>query len=225
MKEMPITIDGTLRKSFLRVPEVIRECSGINVFGKRIKSLVYTTDLAIIRNVNADAVFAVYPFTPQPIITQALLMAADIPVFAGVGGGVTKGLRSVMLGTNAESQGALGVVVNAPTSNETVRSLCEALDIPVIVSIISDDCNIEERIDAGARILNVAASKDTAKLVSKIRKKYPNFPIIATGGPNDETIRETIKAGANAITWTPPTIPYLFKNLMNSYRNNMDDYH
>ena len=49
------------------------------VFGKRIKSLVFSTDLAIIRNVNADAVFAVYPFTPQPVITQALLMAG-LPV-------------------------------------------------------------------------------------------------------------------------------------------------
>lgn len=224
MKEMPTTIDGTLRKSFIRVPEVIRECSGINVFGKRIKSLVYTTDLAIIRNVNADAVFAVYPFTPQPIITEALLMASDIPVFAGVGGGVTKGFRSVMIGTNAEFQGALGVVVNGPTCNETVMNLSESLDIPVIVSIISDDCNIEERINAGASILNVAASKDTAKLVAKIRKEYPNFPIIATGGPSDETIIETIKAGANAIVWTPPTIPQLFRNLMNTYRNNLDNH-
>ena len=51
MKEMPTAVHGTLRKSFLRVPEVIRQCSGINVFGKRIKSLAYTTDLAIIRNI------------------------------------------------------------------------------------------------------------------------------------------------------------------------------
>ena len=112
MKEMPTAVHGTLRKSFLRVPEVIRQCSGINVFGKRIKSLAYTTDLAIIRNINADAIWAVYPFTPQPIITQSLLLAADIPVFTGVGGGLTSGLRSVMLGTNAEIQGAMGVIVN-----------------------------------------------------------------------------------------------------------------
>ena len=163
MKEMPTAIDGTLRKSFLRVPEVIRECSGINVFGKRIKSLVYTTDLAIIRNVNADAILAVYPFTPQPIITQALLLASDVPVFTGVGGGLTNGLRSVMLGTNAEIQGAIGVVVNAPTSNETLKSLSNALDIPVVVSVISEDCDIDERINAGASILNVSASKDTPK--------------------------------------------------------------
>ena len=57
--QMPAPIDGTLRQFALRVPSVIDECSGIMVFGKRIKSLVFSTDLCIIRNVNADAVFAV----------------------------------------------------------------------------------------------------------------------------------------------------------------------
>ncbi len=221
MKEMPTAIHGNLRKSFLRVPEVIRQCSGINVFGKRIKSLVYTTDLAIIRNVNADAILAVYPFTPQPIITQALLLAADIPVFTGVGGGLTNGLRSVVLGTNAEIQGAMGVVVNAPTSNENLKTLCDSLEIPVIISVISEDTDFEGRIKAGASILNVSASTDTPKIVAKIREEYPKFPIIATGGPTDETILATIKAGANAIIWSPPTVQTLFKKVMNSYRSNL----
>ena len=222
MKQRPKSIDGTLRKSFLRVPEVIRECSGINIFGKRIKSLVFSTDLAIIKNVNADAVIAVYPFTPQPIITQSIIMASDTPVFAGVGGGLTKGIRSVMLGTNAELQGAIGVVVNAPTSNGVVKALSNALDIPVVVTIVNDDTNIQERIDSGATIFNVSASVDTPRIVAKIRDAYPDFPIIATGGPTDESIRKTIAAGANAITWTPPSIAVLFKDVMNSYRQNSD---
>ena len=222
MKQRPKSIDGTLRKSFLRVPEVIRECSGINIFGKRIKSLVFSTDLAIIKNVNADAVIAVYPFTPQPIITQSIIMASDIPVFAGVGGGLTKGIRSVMLGTNAELQGAIGVVVNAPTSNGVVKALSNALDIPVVVTIVNDDTNIQERIDSGATIFNVSASVDTPRIVAKIRDAYPDFPIIATGGPTDESIRKTIATGANAITWTPPSIAVLFKDVMNSYRQNSD---
>ena len=92
-KKLPNRVDGTLRKFALRVPECIYKCSGIIVFGKRIKSLVFSTDLSIIRNVNADAILAVYPFTPQPVITQALLTAADIPVFSGVGGGLTQGQR------------------------------------------------------------------------------------------------------------------------------------
>ena len=222
MKKRPKAIDGTLRKSFLRVPEVIRECSGINIFGKRIKSLVFSTDLAIIKNVNADAVMAVYPFTPQPIITQSIIMASDIPVFAGVGGGLTKGMRSVLLGTNAELQ---GVVVNAPTSNGVVQALSDSLDIPVVVTIVNDQTNIQERIDAGATIFNVSASADTPRIVAKIRKDYPDFPIIATGGPTEESIRKTIEAGANAITWTPPSVSELFKDVMTKYRNNVEAPH
>jgi len=225
MKKRPKAIDGTLRKSFLRVPEVIRECSGINIFGKRIKSLVFSTDLAIIKNVNADAVMAVYPFTPQPIITQSIIMASDIPVFAGVGGGLTKGMRSVLLGTNAELQGAIGVVVNAPTSNGVVQALSNSLDIPVVVTIVNDQTNIQERIDAGATIFNVSASADTPRIVAKIRKDYPDFPIIATGGPTEESIRKTIEAGANAITWTPPSVSELFKDVMTKYRNNVEAPH
>ena len=223
MKKRPKAIDGTLRKSFLRVPEVIRECSGINIFGKRIKSLVFSTDLAII--INADAVMAVYPFTPQPIITQSIIMASDIPVFAGVGGGLTKGMRSVLLGTNAELQGAIGVVVNAPTSNGVVQALSDSLDIPVVVTIVNDQTNIQERIDAGATIFNVSASADTPRIVAKIRKDYPDFPIIATGGPTEESIRKTIEAGANAITWTPPSVSELFKDVMTKYRNNVEAPH
>ena len=102
--QMPAPIDGTLRQFALRVPSVIDECSGIMVFGKRIKSLVFSTDLCIIRNVNADAVFAVYPFTPQPVITQALLMVSDLPVFVGVGGGLGGLFVLVAAGDDAEGR-------------------------------------------------------------------------------------------------------------------------
>ena len=132
---MPQAVDGTLRKFALRVPEVIYQCSGIMIFGKRIKSLVFSTDLSIIKNVNADAIIAVYPFTPQPIITQALLLAADIPVFAGVGGGLTQGQRVVNLAMFAEMQGATGVVLNAPTASAVVSHVAETIDIPVVLTV------------------------------------------------------------------------------------------
>ncbi len=217
-KNIPTPIDGTLRKSALRVPEVIRECSGIYVFGRRIKSLVFTTDIAIIRNVNADAVLAVYPFTPQPVITQSLLSASDIPVFAGVGGGLTGGKRVSVLAVNAEMQGAFGVVLNAPTIDEVAKNVVEHVDIPVIMTVVNDDTDIDARIDSGVSILNVSAAKETPRIVKKIKDKYPDFPVIATGGPTDESILETIRAGANAITWTPPSSAELFKEVMNAYR-------
>lgn len=212
-------IKGILRSHVIEVPSCIRDCSGIKIFGKRIKSLLFTTDVAIIRNTNADAIIAVYPFTPQPLITQALVMAADVPVFCGVGGGITQGKKVINLALDAEFKGAMGVVVNAPTSNEVVRGIRDTIDIPVIVTVVSEDEDITKRIEAGTTIFNVSGGKNTAKIVRNIRAKYPEFPIIATGGPTDETIRETIEAGANAITFTPPTSASIMGELMDDYRS------
>ena len=211
-------IKGTLRKHVVEVPKVIRECSGIKIFGKRIKSLLFSTDVAIIKNTNADAVIAVYPFTPQPLITQSIIMASDIPVFAGVGGGITQGKRVVNLALDAEFKGAMGVVVNAPTSNEIIKHIRETIDIPVIVTVIAEDEDISKRIESGATIINVSGGKNTAKIVRNIKKMYPDFPVIATGGPCEETIKETIEAGANAITFTPPTSASIMGELMDEYR-------
>ncbi len=217
---VPPKIDGTLRKFALRVPECIRKCSGIEIFGKIIKSLVFSTDVCIIKNVNADAVIAVYPFTPQPIIAEAVMMAADIPVFAGVGGGLTTGKRVVNLARFAEMQGAIGVVVNAPTANNVIEKIKKAIDIPIVVTVVNDQDDIRARVEAGTTIFNVSAAAKTPDVVAKIRSMYPDFPIIATGGPNDEAIMQTIEAGANAITWTPPSSGDVFKDVMKAYREN-----
>ena len=38
---------GTLRSHLLTVPKCISECGGIRIFGRRIKSLVFSTDVAL----------------------------------------------------------------------------------------------------------------------------------------------------------------------------------
>ena len=214
--------EGTLRNHMIMIPPCISECSGIRVFGRRIKSLAFTTDVAIIRNINADAIIAVYPFTPQPAIHRAVMQAADMPVFAGVGGGVTRGMRVVNLANDAEHEGAFGVVVNAPTDNEVVGMLKRVLDIPVVVTVVSDKTDVAARIEAGADILNVSGAQHTPAIVGSIREKFPDVPIIATGGPTEETILETIRAGANAITYTPPSNGELFAQSMARYRRELD---
>ena len=210
---------GILRHHFMEVPEVIHEASGIRFFGRRIRSLVFSTDVAIIKNINADAVIAVYPFTPQPAITHAIMLAADMPVFAGVGGGVTRGPRVINLAMDAEFQGATAVVVNAPTENEVITRLKKTIDIPVVVTVVSELTNIRARLDAGADMLNVSGAARTPEIVCAIREKFPDVPIIATGGPKEETILQTIRAGANAITYTPPTSGELFRRSMDKYRD------
>lgn len=217
-KKMPAPQDGTLRKFALRVPECVYKCSGIIVLGKRIKSLVFSTDVCIIRNVNADAVLAVYPFTPQPIISQAILLAAEVPVFAGVGGGLTQGQRAVNLAMFAEMQGASGVVLNDPTSNEVLSLVRSTVDIPVVVTVARRETDFEARLNSGADIFNVSAAADTPEIVARIKDAHPEVPVIATGGPTEESIIKTIEAGANAITWTPPSNGEVFRDIMAAYR-------
>lgn len=212
-------VKGLLRSHMIELPVVIREASGIRIFGKRLKSFVFTTDVAIIRNTNADAVIAVYPFTPQPIITEALVSSASVPVFCGVGGGITTGRRVVNLALDAEFKGAMGVVVNSPTPNKVIEQMRDTIDLPIIVTIVSEFEDFESRIQAGATILNVSGARRTSEIVRKIRASYPEFPIIATGGPDDKTIRETIEAGANAITYTPPSTAEILNEIMNKYRD------
>lgn len=218
MKIIPV-YRGALRDHQLNVPRCISECSGIRIFGRRIKSLVFSTDVAIIKNINADAIIAVYPFTPQPSIAQAIISVADLPVFVGVGGGVTNGPRSVRLAEYAEHQGAFGVVVNAPISDQTISQIKEVVDIPVVATIVSEKQDFVGRIAAGADIINISGATQTPYIVERIRSVFPKVPIIATGGPTDEDILRTIRAGANAITYTPPTNGQLFSQRMRDYRD------
>ena len=72
---------------------------------------------------------------------------------------------------------------------------------------------------AGVNLENYAANASPSpEIVAALRAKYPELPIIATGGPRDETIRKTIAAGANAITYTPPDNGVLLADIMTAHR-------
>lgn len=220
-KSMP-RITSPLRQHLVTIPNCIREASGILINGKRIKSLLFSTDVALIPNSDADAVIAVYPFTPTLQITNAILSVAQRPVLVGVGGGTTSGPRVKEIALDAELHGALAVVVNAPTKTKFVQELQEHVDIPVVLTIVSLDEDLEERmLHSGADIINVSGGKNTVEIVKALRKIDANFPIIATGGPSEDTIRQVIQAGANAVTYTPPTSAEIFKEMMDRYRTNV----
>lgn len=217
-KNMPV-IRSILRQHLIEMPQSIYEASGIIINGKRIKSLLFSTDLAIISNSNADAIIAVYPFTPTLQITKAIIDVAQKPVLAGVGGGTTAGPRVKEIALAAELNGALGVVLNAPTKTEFVQELAKHIDVPIILTVVSLDEPLKERmLESKASIINVSGGINTAKIVRELRKISKTFPIIATGGPNEETIKEVIAAGANAVTYTPPTSGEIFKEMMERYR-------
>ena len=217
------SVMSDLRQDIVQMPEVIKECSGIRIYGRRIRSILFTTDVSIIANHDADAILAVYPFTPIPAIIKSIMIVASVPVLAGVGGGLTTGVRSANMSLLSESEGAYAVVVNGPTTVETIEEINKVIDIPIIYTVVSDKSDIKSRIEAGVDILNVSCGVETPKVVEKIRKEYPDFPIMATGGPTEESIRQVIAAGANAITYTAPSNGELFKGKMEKYRKHAAD--
>lgn len=223
-REMP-RIAGKLRSKYLELPTEIYRAKGIVIMGKRIKSVIFSTDIAIIRSCNADAVLAVYPFTPQQVISQSIINIAPMPVFVGVGGGITNGMRSASVAKDAEGDGAFGIVVNAPVSNENIALISEQVDIPIIATVINENADIKARLDAGVSILNISAAERTPEVVRAIRADFPSVPIIATGGSSPASIIRTIEAGANCISYTPPSTAEIFADIMRNYRLQEDAEH
>lgn len=214
----PNPIENRISSSAARVPDIISCTSGITVQGRQLHSFAFTTDAAIIRNTNADAILAVYPFTGEPVITQALLTVAQAPLFVGVGGGTTTGPRVIQLAMMAEMQGAAGVVLNAPAPPSTVYDVARITNTPVIATVLTCDDELDEKIEAGASIINVAAGRRTPDVVQQIRQRHPSTPLLASGGSTDESMAETIVAGANALTWTPPNAQEMQRSMMMRYR-------
>ncbi|HFI0405225.1 TPA: hydrolase [Streptococcus suis] len=222
-KQVIPAVLSDLRQDIVQVPDIIKECSGIRIYGRRIRSVLFTTDVAIIANHNADTVLAVYPFTPSPAILKSIMMVASVPVLAGVGGGLTSGMRSANMSLLSESEGAYAVVVNGPTDVKTIEEINKMADIPIIYTVVSEKADLLSRIEAGVDILNVSCGLETPSVVKKIRQVLPDFPIIATGGPTEESIRRVIEAGANAISYTAPSNAELFKKKMEKYRTSSKD--
>ena len=112
----------------------------------------------------------------------------------------------------------MGVVLNSPISDLNLMAVARSVDIPVIITVTHEDTDIASRLEHGASILNIACGVNTPEVVRSIRANYPDIPLIASGGKTNETVRATIVAGANAITYTPPSTQELFKAVMATYR-------
>jgi dihydrodipicolinate synthase/N-acetylneuraminate lyase len=218
IKKIPEVV-SPLRSSIIEMPDIIRKASGIVIYGKRIKSIVYSLDVSLIANTDADAILCVYPFTPNTQILNAVSLVAKAPILVGVGGGLTQGERSARLASHAEENNATAIVLNGPVTVETTEMVRRYVDIPIIYTVIDKSRPLQPYIDAGVNIFNVSGGKDTVELVKWVREQYPDIPIIASGGKSDKSIEDTINAGANAITYTAyGMMEQYFHEKMETYR-------
>lgn len=213
--------ESSLRTFLVEMPPLIYQVEGIRVFGRTLRSFLFSTDVALIRNTNADAVLAMYPFATQHAINASLLQAADMPVFVGIGSTSMPEDRMMRCAQDAEAAGASGIVLGAHTSNQTLSRLKKVLDIPIVVTVASEKENVDARVDNGADILNISGARRTPEIISGVKARYSYIPIIATGGPTEATILETVKAGADAISFTPPSVADIFSKQMEIFRDQL----
>lgn len=208
------------RYFLLEVPKVIKKVPGVKVFGRTLRSFLFSTDIALISNTDADAVMAVYPFSSQPVVNNTIVRASGIPVFCGLGGNLPHG-RAERIAVEAEFNGAYGIIFSPQVDVETIAKVKNIVDIPVIFTVVSPKENLERKLECGVDMFNVSGAEDTCTIVQSIRQRFPYVPIIATGGPTDESIKATIECGADAITFTPPSNADIFRMQMQVYRDHL----
>lgn len=205
----------------LNTPDIIKEqCKGLLIGNKKVKSFLFSTDMALIENNDADAILAVYPFAPSPKIIKALIDFSGKPVICGVGGGTTQGKKSLEMAIYAEQAGAAGIIVNIPFQNKDLKKIREKISISIAASVASCDYHfLRSRIEAGVDIFHVTAGIHTNKILEEITLKFPGFPVMATGGKTLSSIEEAVITGSMAVVLSPPSNKELFKNIMDKYRS------
>lgn len=198
-----------------------QRCSGIVLSNTPIKSILFSTDIALIDNSDADAVLAVYPFAPSPKIMKTLIDFAEKPVICGIGGGLTQGKTALTMAQQAEQLGAAAVIVNQPFLNKDIEKIRKAIAIPIISSISVLEYDFKKRIDSGVDYFHITGGSDTCRIIEHINLHFPDYPVIATGGKTLNNITSAIDIGAKAIVLTPPSNGDLFKSIMKNYRNGL----
>ena len=102
---------GTLRSHSLMLPACISECSGIRIFGRRIKSLAFSTDVAIIKNINADAIIATGGPTEESILRTIRAGANAVAYTLPVTGALFSQIMNRYRGSGQESENLDGETV------------------------------------------------------------------------------------------------------------------
>src|SRR5690606_37052921 len=150
----------------LSVPNIIyQNCSGITLNNTVVKSILFSTDLAVIENTNCDAILAVYPFAPSVNIMKALISFTEKPVICGVGGGVTQGRFSLDMAVAAEQLGASAVIVNQPFKNSDLKKIQKLINIPIIASVSNVDFSFIERFHSGTNIFHITGGANTPEVI------------------------------------------------------------
>ncbi len=211
------------KRAKLATPAFISEnCSGLPLGDWNIKSIIFSTDVALIENNDSDAVLAVYPFPPSRKIMETLILFSNKPVICGIGGGITKGKNALEMAITAEELGAAAVIVNQPFNNRDIKKIRQKISIPIISSISTMGFDFQKRIDAGVSIFHITGGKNTQAIIRYLHENFSSIPLICTAGKTIDNLNAVLEENVHAVVLTPPSNGDLFKNIMQNYRSGIN---
>ncbi|MEX0845232.1 MAG: hypothetical protein WD022_08110 [Balneolaceae bacterium] len=211
--------DYLLNAQKFEIPANIEKAPGIKLGDKLIKSVLLSTDLSYIQNLNSDAVMIINPFDKSNKLDKVVIEFTPKPVICDVGGGFLREEATIKSAVGAFKVGAAGVVITKPTAPEIIRRIRNEINGLLIYTVMFDAEPFDELADAGADIFNISTGVGTPETVQSVKELLPDIPIMANGGPQDATILETIEMGADAIVFNPPTATEILRSIFDGYRN------
>lgn len=211
--------DYLLNAQKFEIPTNIEKASGIKLGDKLIKSVLLSTDLSYIQNLNSDAVMIINPFDKSNKLDKVVIEFTPKPVICDVGGGFLREEATIKSAVGAFEVGAAGVVITKPTAPDIIRRIRNEINGLLIYTVMFDAEPFDELANAGADIFNISTGVGTPETVQSVKELLPDIPIMANGGPQDATILETIEMGADAIVFNPPTATEILRSIFDGYRN------
>jgi hypothetical protein len=200
------------------LPQAIKESPGIAIGKQIVHSVLLSTDLSYIQNMDFDAIMAIHPFAPSGQLNSIIIDFCERPVFCSIGGGFRDRHTAAELSEAATVEGAEAVVVTKPTSPEVIEYIHGYTHSNLVYTILHEGEDIHALVEAGVDMFNVSTGETTASAVRRIRTDFPDIPIMANGGPFESTIIETIESGADAIVYNPPTATEMMRAAFDEFR-------
>ncbi|HBQ59987.1 MAG TPA: hypothetical protein DD671_10280, partial [Balneolaceae bacterium] len=121
-----------------QIPEVIAESPGIQIGNTLVHSVLLSTDLAYIQNLDSDAIMTVNPFDKSTELDKVIIDFVPEPVLCDVGGGLLREQKTIELAKGAIGAGAAGVVITKPTAPEIIQNIRAEFDGLIIYTVMFD---------------------------------------------------------------------------------------
>lgn len=186
---------------------------GIWLGGRKVHSLLVTTDFYDMIMTDADAILADFYWIPPQRKLHELFSVVRKPVVIYVRKNFFVRPKLTATIKRLEVAGAAGLFVGRRFRLAELKQACLASSVPVFAASRPKIEDIKSKIDAGVFAVCIQAKRITGKFMELMRHSFPNIPVIAFCNRSERLVGESVKSGPDAVFFRP-CIPFDFHDRM-----------